>query len=249
MISLVFICVVCVFVMNRMLRDENVPSRARISILKKFISFWIAVFLILLYQGNGRNSMFNPSPTLELIQYLEADGNLTNRSNHIDNLQEQQSNKKSVIFITTTDYSVTQVAVLTRLGQALYPVRDNVKWIVILLPLESSVENEQVVNNSSDITFGEAVETREDLYRNHMKSLKSLLIRFGTPFVLLRSYEERELNTSWNGFKWPKIQDRVLKGYQVGLLWAVRSLSRGVVMFGDGHFVYNSEIFSEVCFM
>lgn len=244
MIWLLFICTVCILVLNCLLRNENVPSRARISILKKFISFWIAVLMILLYQLSVDNTLLNPLPTVKLIRYLEPDGNLTDLSDHIGKLQRM--GKKSVIFITTTDYSVTQVAALTRLGQSLYPVRDKVKWIVILLPLESSVDNEQVMDNSSGTTFGEAMEMSEDLYQSHMKSLKNLLMRFGTPFVLLRSYEQRALNTSWNGFKWPQAKDRTLKGYQVGLLWALRSLSRGVIMIGGENYGYNSEIFSEV---
>jgi hypothetical protein len=70
----------------------------------------------------------------------------SNRSRFYTN--EAIFEKKRIVFVTTTKQSLTQVATLIKIGQALFPVRDKVVWVVVSL-----TTNENVVYKGAKCEF------------------------------------------------------------------------------------------------
>lgn len=210
------------------LRKEIIPSRIRRICVNQLVSIWFGILVATMCHCHLNLRVDHIS-----VKYMESDGVLLNQTSHFERLKPA---KTPLIFISTTDYSVNQVSILARTAQALFKARSKVKWIVVVLPLKN---NNQIVMHNGAMSG--------DKSRRYFKNLRSILARFGVPFVLLPSNGENLRNASqWNGYRWPEISNRIVQGYLTGLLWALKNLSSGVVMLGEMEYVYEATLFEEV---
>ncbi|CAL8118732.1 unnamed protein product [Orchesella dallaii] len=205
---------------------------------KKFVAACAGMYVAILC----RFWFHHGDHTLTRPWHILSNGSLIDDKSY--NSQLLDSTKKPVIFITTTSYSTIQPALLTRLAQALYPVRDMVQWIVVSLPLETGLESEQIVDDETGDTFANKVQNNKEFVRVHLENLDKLLGRFGVPYVILRS--RPLVKSKWGGFIWPRKGYRDVNAYQTGLLWVIKNLPKGIILLGDEDFSYHSGLFKEL---
>ncbi|ODM91817.1 Galactosylgalactosylxylosylprotein 3-beta-glucuronosyltransferase S [Orchesella cincta] len=222
------------------------PSRARtrrqVDQNKKFILVCAGIFVALLYRFWFYHE--DPDNRFNSAWHLLPNGSLIMNKQNYSRLLGQTSNKKPVIFITTTDYSIIQQALLTRLAQALFPVRDMIRWIVVSLPLDTGAQSYQIMDSKTETTFASSVQKNDNFVQVHLENLDKILARFGVPYVLLSSH--KMVRVTWGGFFWHSSSSRDIRGYQTGLLWVLKNLPNGVILFGDEHFTYHSALFKEL---
>ncbi|OXA50619.1 galactosylgalactosylxylosylprotein 3-beta-glucuronosyltransferase P-like [Folsomia candida] len=142
-----------------------------------------------------------------------------------------------LVFITTTQFALDQVATLTKIAQSLYPVRnDGVLWVIVSLTEEEDlIRTSKAGEGKLRMPRNWAESTKKEA---HLNILNKTLTRFRVPFVLLEKGFVSNLTLDDN--------DRNFDWSAAGVQWALDNVQDGVLMLGTETWSYHHRIFKEV---
>ena len=140
-------------------------------------------------------------------------------------VKSARDNGSHIWFITAVTCNSVEQAVITQLGQLIFPVRAFVTWVIV-------VEAESVNTD------------RRKTLTEQMHRLDILIQRFGISYVLLHSrmYQEVKMVSLIK----PTKALLETSARQTGLIWALENLQDGIVFMGHSDFAYGYHLFYEV---